>query len=97
MPNKHVSSNQSLANVRSTKLVAWNKFLFYINYCSGKTLNITYSGSEFIALGIQHIEQTCFKQSASCKLTLHETGYMEPDPHSKTTYCNGKTLSITYS
>jgi hypothetical protein len=73
------------------------QFLFYIAYCSGKTLNITYSESVFIALVIQHAEETCFKQSVSCKRTLHETGSLEPAPPLNITYCSGKTLSITYS
>jgi len=43
MSNIAASSSQFHANLRSTKLVVWNQYLFYINYCSGKTLNITYS------------------------------------------------------
>jgi len=80
MPNTAVSSNQFLANLRCTKLVFWNQFLYYITYCSGKTLNITYSESIFIALSIHHVENSGFKQSISCKFTLHETGCLEPVP-----------------
>ena len=75
-----VSSNQFLSNVRCKKLVAWNQFLFYIDCCIGKTLNIKYSESVFIALGIQHIEHSGFKQLVSSKLTLHETGCFETVP-----------------
>jgi hypothetical protein len=97
MQKRSFSSNQFLANVRCTKLVTWMQFLFYITYCSEKKLNITYSESVFIALVIQHAEETCFKQSVSCKRTLHETGCLEPAPPLNITYCSGKTLSITYS
>jgi hypothetical protein len=54
--------------------------LLNITYCSGKTINITYSESVFIALGIQHAEQSGFKQSVSSKRTLHDTGCLEPIP-----------------
>jgi hypothetical protein len=52
-----VSSNRFHANLRCTKLVAWKQFLFYIIRCIGKTLNITYSESVFIALAIQHTKR----------------------------------------
>ena len=54
--------------------------LFYVTCCIGKTLNITYSESVFIVLGIQHVEHSGFKQSVSCKFTLHVTGSLEPVP-----------------
>jgi hypothetical protein len=75
-----VSSNQLHANLRCTKLVSWSQFLFYITCCIGKTLNITYSESVFIALGIQHDWHSGFKQSASCKFTFQENGCLELVP-----------------
>jgi hypothetical protein len=75
-----VSSNQFHANLLCTKLVAWNQFLLYITFCIWKTLNIIYSESVFIAFGIQHAWHSGFKQSASCKFTLHETGCLELVP-----------------
>ena len=50
------------------------------NLLHWKTLNMTYSESVFIALGIQHVKHSGFKQSVSCKFTFHETGCLEPVP-----------------
>ena len=86
--------SQFHANLLCTKLVAWNQFLFYITCCSGRTLNMTYSESVFIALGIQHAEHSGFKHSVSCKRTLHKTGCLELF---YVNCCIGKTLNITYS
>jgi hypothetical protein len=80
MLDTSVSSNQFHANLRCTKLVSWNQFLFYITRCIGKTLNITYSEIVFIALGFQHAWHIGFKQSVWCKSTLHETGFLELVP-----------------
>jgi len=57
MSKTAVSSNQFHANLRCTKLVAWNQFLFYITYCSDKTLSITYSECVYVALGIQYAKR----------------------------------------